>query len=303
MNVSHGRQQAADRLGIELLVTDNCFSAEIALMNAQMFTKQGVDLVIECQVHEKMAPIIAHLLAQAAIPCIAIDIPQPGAVFFGANNYQAGLIAGHALGQYAATSWDGKFDKVLLLEAAQAGPIPQARLAGALHGIQEILGPISNTRVIRIDCRGTLRDSFALTNSVTNSLPHGSRVLIAALNDPSAVGAVRALEAAARTSEAAIVGQSATIEARLEMRRPGSCLIGSVGYFPEKYGEQIVPLAVKIIEGNTVLPAVYVEHIMVSPDNVDSLYPADAAVDATAERCLEMELINSQTTAPPQLLL
>ena len=65
IDVSQSLQKAAERFGAELLVTDNCFSAEIALMNVQMFIKQGVDFVIECQVKERVAPILAHLLAQA----------------------------------------------------------------------------------------------------------------------------------------------------------------------------------------------------------------------------------------------
>ena len=38
-------------------------------------------------------------LIEANIPVIAIDIPHPGATYFGANNYQAGLIGGRALGR------------------------------------------------------------------------------------------------------------------------------------------------------------------------------------------------------------
>ena len=36
---------------------------------------------------------------EANIPFIAIDIPHPGATYFGANNYQAGLLAGRYLGK------------------------------------------------------------------------------------------------------------------------------------------------------------------------------------------------------------
>jgi ABC-type sugar transport system substrate-binding protein len=34
------------------------------------------------------------LTTEARIPMIAIDIPHPGATYFGANNYGAGLLAG-----------------------------------------------------------------------------------------------------------------------------------------------------------------------------------------------------------------
>ena len=35
---------------------------------------------------------------RAGIPVIAVDIPLPGATFFGADNYRAGRMAGEALG-------------------------------------------------------------------------------------------------------------------------------------------------------------------------------------------------------------
>src|SRR5690606_20537981 len=106
---------------------------------------------------------IAHKFAEAKIPCMAIDIPQPGAVFFGADNYRAGLMAGRALGEYARDRWGGKADKVLLLELPQAGPVVQARMTGALNAIQEILGPVQASDVVHLDSRGTVKESHRVT--------------------------------------------------------------------------------------------------------------------------------------------
>ena len=90
-----------------------------------------------------MRPLLRIPWPKPKIPCLAIDIPQPGAVFFGANNYQAGLLAGRALGEYARKQWKSKVDKVLLLELPIAGAVPQARMTGALNAIQEIIGSSS----------------------------------------------------------------------------------------------------------------------------------------------------------------
>ena len=50
--------------------------------------------MIEFQTDEVIAPAIASKYLEANIPFIAIDIPHPGATYFGANNYQAGLLGG-----------------------------------------------------------------------------------------------------------------------------------------------------------------------------------------------------------------
>jgi ribose transport system substrate-binding protein len=275
LDVTRGIQEIAARHGVHLSITDNCLNADVAILNAQMLVKEKADVVIQCQAHERVAPIIAHLFAEADIPCIAVDIPQPGAVYFGANNYEAGLIAGRALGTYAAQHWQARIDKLLLLELPQAGPMPQARMTGTLMGVREILGSLPESAIVHLSCKATFQDSLQVTLAALENVPQSSHLLIGAINDPSAVGAVRALEASARVSRSAVVGQNCTLEARVEMRKPNSCLIGSVAYFPEKYGEQIIPLALRLASRLAVPTAVYVEHRFLSRANVNNFYPSD----------------------------
>lgn len=271
-----GLEEAAEHHGVQLLVADNQYSEQAALKNAEMFVRQGVDFVIEFQVNERIAPVIAHRFAEAKIPCLAIDIPQPGAVFFGVDNYRAGLAAGQALAKHARTHWRGKVDRVLLLELPQAGLVPQARLTGALNAIEESLGLLPKKAIVHLDCQGTEKESYRVTCNFLQSLPAKARVLIATINDPAALGAVRALKDAKRDcSRVVIVGQDATREARAEMRRPDSCLLGSVGFFPERYGAQIIPLALKILGGEAVPPTAHIEHVLITRENVARFYPED----------------------------
>jgi ABC-type sugar transport system substrate-binding protein len=43
---------------------------------------------------------------------------------------------------------------------------------------------------------------------------------------------------------------------------------------PEKYGEKLIELALKILHGESVPPAVYMSHVFVSEDNIDHYYTA-----------------------------
>jgi ribose transport system substrate-binding protein len=74
------------------------------------------------------------------------------------------------------------------------------------------------------------------------------------------------------------VGQNGTIAARAELRQPHSRLIGSVGFFPERYGEGLVSLALDIVQGKEVPPAVFMKHTLITRQNVDNFYPNDALV-------------------------
>jgi len=136
--VREGIEQAAEEAGnIELVLADNKLDGATAMANADNFILQGVDGVIEFQTDEKFGNVMMDKFRAEGIPVIAIDIPMPGATFFGADNYRAGAMAGEAAAAWVNENWDGQVDAILMLELPQSGPIPAARLQGQLEGVQE----------------------------------------------------------------------------------------------------------------------------------------------------------------------
>jgi ribose transport system substrate-binding protein len=101
------------------------------------------------------------------------------------------------------------------------------------------------------------------------------RTVVLAGNDPMALGAIRAFEECGRAGGCAVMGQNASLEARREMRRRDTRLVGSVAYFPERYGDQAIRLAAALLAKRPVPPAVFTKHELVTPENVDRLYPFD----------------------------
>ena len=73
----------------------------------------------------------------------------------------------------------------------------------------------------------------------------------------------------------AVVGQNAVRETRDELRRPGTRLIGTVAYFPERYGDELISLALGMLRNKSVPASVFVKHQLITPDNVDLHYPLD----------------------------
>lgn len=262
---------AAERARIQLVFVDNRGSPMVALQNADRLAKERVSLVIEFQTFDSVAPLISSKLQQAGIPMIAIDIPHPGAVYFGANNYEAGLIAGRALGRWAARNWHGNVEHVLLVELSPAGRLPQLRLTGSLAGLREILPSISDDRVVRVEGGDTLQRSIMAVRKFVRFV-RPRNVLITAINDACAIGALHAFEEAGLGEQCAAVGHGAVKDARIEMRRANSMLIGSVAFFPERYGAAIIKLATAMLKNETVPPAVFTAHRLITPENVDRFY-------------------------------
>ncbi len=271
-------EAAASRERIPLITLNNRYSAREALRNADLLIKERVDLVIEYQTYDRVAPAVASKFLEANTPVIAIEIPHPGATYFGANNYKAGLIGGKALGRWAREHWDGKVDRVALIELPIAGSLLELRMTGIFDGLRAELPSVANLPVARLDGRGDFDQVLSVVRRYLRRAP-ARRTLIGTVNDICALAALRAFEESGASENCAVVGQNAIQETRNELRRPGTRLIGTVAYFPERYGDLILPLAIGLLQKKSVPPAVFVKHQLITTRNVDLLYPLDARLE------------------------
>lgn len=280
-DVSEGLRAAASAEGIEVISVDNRYNAATAQRNAELLIREKVDLMIEFQTDETIAPIIAAKFREADIPLIAIDIPHPGATYFGANNYGAGLIGGRFLGKWAKQHWHGIVDEIVFLELPRAGSLPRMRLTGMLVGMKETLASLDSCPVTYIDGDGQFGPSFEMVRKYLRS-KRSARVLLGAINDASALGGMRAFQEVGCAEQCAVMGQNASPEARAELREPSTRMIGSVGYFPERYGKDLVRVAVDLLNRKAVPPAVFIRHQLITPENVDHFYPNDSLMSIAA---------------------
>ena len=115
---------------------------------------------------------------------------------------------------------------------------------------------------------------------------HAGRTLISGEDDPSTIGGVRALEEAGRADKCAALGHGGSTEARAELRRARTPLIATVGYFPEKYGEALISMALQILNKRSVAPALFIKHQLITAGNVDHFYPTDALRSANEQTAL-----------------
>ncbi len=279
-SVTEGVERAAAEAGMDLVTVVTHRSPRTTLRKAEELVRERVDLVIEFQTHERIAAAIASRFLTAGIPVIAIEIPHPGAVFFGADNYRAGLIGGRALAQWIRKHWRGQVEALLTLEEGIAGALPRLRVTGMLEALRMLLPGVERLPATQLDGRGAFDRSLELVRRYLRRTPE-QRTAVLASNDPMALGAVRAFEESGRARSCTVMGQNATLDVRVELRRKGSALAGSVAYFPERYGEQVLRLAAEMLAGRTIPPAVFTHHELVTAGNVDRLYPLDPVASLT----------------------
>lgn len=286
--VTAGIRLAAARRNIEIVLLDNCYSATSALKNARKLAACGVDLVLDFQTHTRVAPAISAIFREAGLPLVAIEVPHPDAFFYGADNYRAGALAGRVLGQWAKQHWNGQVDQILLLGVETIGSVPQLRLSGARAGIRKILVHVPETSFAVVEAKWDFLRAFEAVRKHLRHVPP-FKTLITGINDMIVLGGLRAFEEAGRSQDCVAVSMGGIPEARSELTREGTRLIGSVGFFPELYGADIIRIALDILEHREVPPAVYARHELLTARNVSNFYP------------IELAKLGSHTPAPATL--
>ena len=273
--VRHSIERAGQALGnIELILADNAADPEIALANTREMLAKKVDLIVQYQMDERTNYVIMDLTRSAGIPVIGVDIPLPGATFFGADNYRAGHIAGDAAVAWIRRHWHAKIDKIVCLEQPESGPVVAMRIEGHLDSLRAAF-PLGKDDIMRCETRGDPNGSQHASVQALRKIPWGRKVLFIGINANSTLGALGAIESLGRHEHSVVVGQSASLQVRRELARGNPCLIGAVDYSPNRYGEAVLSIARDLLSHKPTPPALYTEHRLLTSENVHKLYPAD----------------------------
>jgi ribose transport system substrate-binding protein len=269
--VSDGIKAQARRAGANLVFCDSQVDAAKALDCAKNFKTQNVDVIVNFQVDEKAAPNICA--AGPDVPTIAVDINQrPCQVsFMGANNQRAGEMAGTAMGEYFRANDDCEYDAVVSMQQPAAGVVNEQRSGGALRGFEAVCGEIDDSKLKIVDGGGTIEGGQRKFADVLTSLPGQDKIIVLSLNDDMALGSLAAAKSQGRDKDLYLAGQGADPSAHCEIANNPQW-VGDAAYFPERYGEILVPNAIRAARGEEVSPTLYVPHTLVNADNISEFY-------------------------------
>ncbi len=268
-------QRNCEEYGLECVMANNNVDGMTALSNADTFVTQGVNGVVEFQSHVEFGEAIMEKFNDIGAPVIAIDIPMPGATFFGANNYEAGYLAGEGGGNYAKAHWDGRVDKLLSIELPQSGDVVMQRSRGMWEGVQAVTG-LGDEDIIHLDGKETQDTARQVVCDALQGIPDAEYLVVTAVNDEMALGGLAAIEtcgSSANQKNYIAVGQSADEAAQAAMREEGSHFAGSTAYFPERYGDYIIPALIRLMNGEKLPPELFMGHTFISIENLDQYYP------------------------------
>jgi ribose transport system substrate-binding protein len=269
---------AARTLPVDMLYFDNGGDPARAVANANAAIDARVDLLIEyCGDTDANAEIATHLAA-ASIPAITLVDTLPDAPWYGPDNRIAGRIVGRALANFARDTWSDKpVLGVLIGDLADPGLAMTDRVKGITDGVHESLPTLN---FASLDTGGqSMRADALLTKFLLTQ--RGQRMLIATLDDLSAVYAKNAIEMHRRQGDCIIVSQGldhnihggASEKKELDPNNRGSVVLGSVAYYMDRYGYEVLPLALRLLAGEALPPRTVTQHRLVTATDVFREYP------------------------------
>jgi ribose transport system substrate-binding protein len=269
---------ASRTLPVELIYYDNAGDGEKATANADDAIGRKVDLLIEYNSDIEANAEIGRRMRAAGIPVLAINYPIPGAPLYAADNLAAGRIAGKTLGEFARQNWaDQTVVTVIAGDFGSSAPCVADRVQGITEALRQQLPDVA---VTRLDTSGNpVRVQGLLGKFLAAQTKR--KVLVAALDDPTALAAKEAIERAGRIGDCAIVSQGvdrsihggASEKKELDPSNRGSIVLGSVASYLDRYGYKVLPLAMKMLQGAEVPAKTTTQHVLISARNVFIEYP------------------------------
>ena len=211
----------------------------------------------------------------AKIPVANIDVWHPNGIFFGADNYESGLIGGRAAGEFAKSEWNCENVWILYGENPGEGKVANLRGTGFIDGVREACPDIPDDQVdtILLDA-GTADQAITRTTDWLTANPQAEHVMATSIDDARATGQARAFAQASRDGYSVGPGcDDIGVAALKDGAAAETRYFGCVAYTPERYPEYLVSIALDVLEGKPVPQEVHVEHRFLDQDTVAEVYP------------------------------
>jgi ribose transport system substrate-binding protein len=277
-DVRRGFELACRTLPLEMIYYDNAGDADTAVANAADAISRKVDLLIEYNPETSSNPEIARRMNAAGIPVLAINYPVGDAPLYTADNFAAGRIAGRALGAFAKQSWpDEASVAVVLGDLGDPSEAVTLRLKGITDGLHTELPDVVPTL---LDTGGQPQRGDGVLSKYLKQQPR-RKVLVATLDDPTTLSARVAVETTVRINDCVIISQGldrsvhggASEKKEIDPANRASVVLGSVAYYLDHYGYEVLPLALRMMNSETVPARTVTRHILVTGANIFREYP------------------------------
>jgi len=273
--------EVCEREGIKIVVTESNFDVEQILPNVDNLIAQGANIIIDFNVNAEVGGNLVDYCGEKGIPVIGIDVVYTApsgetSWFFGANNAEAGTVAGEGLAAAVKERWGGEIDKLVLFYNSENGDLVRLRLSEMQTGMNKGGVDVPDEKVEWIEMGGGGSDTTVAANEkFTNWLaanPDLHKVCVGTVNTETGQGVFSAAVTADRWEDCLLATNNNGNQTLAAWETPEAAMwLGGVVYNPGQYGEYIVPLVIKIMAGENPPKVSTMVHAFLTIDDIDAV--------------------------------
>jgi ribose transport system substrate-binding protein len=164
---------------------------------------------------------------------------------------------------------------VALGQMPVGGEVLMLRSEGFAQALSEDFG-ISTTdpKIVRFDGgMGQSEQAKAAMDDVLAAHPKAKKIAVTSINEQTMAGIIAAIQGAGRWNKEDIIVVTLGVDDLGKSQIRDGLSDGGIAFFPERYGEYVVPAVAAILQGEAVPPWIYVENEVITKDNIDQWYP------------------------------
>ncbi|MER6987785.1 ABC transporter substrate-binding protein [Saccharopolyspora hirsuta] len=238
-SMEKGAKESAAAIGATVNTQDA--QLDLANQNNQIdaFIQQGVDLIVVSAVDESGLQPGIERAKRAGIIVVAVDTPAKGA---DAVIMTDAVQAGEKSCEYLFSQLGGK-GNVLLVDGT-----PIQTIRDRITGCENVLPKYPGIKVVGHQASKNDRASgLMVTTDMLTATPDVQGIF--GMNDPSALGAVLAVEQGGKSGQVKVTGVDGSPEGVSELQRPGSPFVGTATQNPAEMVRQAVQVGQDIVAG------------------------------------------------------
>ena len=266
----------------DLTILDNAADTLIAIQNKDIIFKKKPDVFLEFQFDATINDQIAKEAKEKGLFIITIDVPVGDFPFMGIDNQGTAELTGNwMIEQIEKAGGIDKIDRILYQNVPQVGETVFKRIKGSVEVMIKKYGDIVNPDIA--GGKGVWADADPSSNekaktayqSILAKYLKDTKFVAFCLNDQSAAGFQAAADILGRWNpDDYLIASQGLDELGMQLIRD-NIVDGDSSYFPEKYGEYLIPGALAFMYGGelAVPKEMYVDNVIITKENIDQYYP------------------------------
>lgn len=278
VNVEQGVKKTFPGAGYKLFTADGNLDANTMLANAKLMLGKNVKLYLDFDGGITNYKVTIAQFAKAKIPLflLAGGPPPKGTQnvwWFGSNSYESGVGAAKAVIAHAKANWDGKIDGVFSSWLSSWSNADKGRVWGFADTLHKFDPKITRKSITLYD--GTYAGEKIQAAASAFMTAHSGQkhlVFFTPTSDADGIAIKGAMEQVGRTGDAVIATIGGDKTGRAELRDKASPIIAEIGYAPETWGKQLLPIVKQILAGKKPSYVQYYDYVVLTKKNIRAKY-------------------------------